>query len=243
MTADPPDQPQATPGEFLGVTVPTQADFQLADISLTFAEDGSLADSTMQPRIRMDLWPEWLHIARDAAVRAAAARASNPGPRADGAEFGDALMEELRASMTALAAYGAALHSFVSGTLHHAPAARPKVPPSPKGTGWFVHQTLIRAYVMPPGFKRKALTPVFGLRDHALHPAATFLNVVRHPDFPISTHPAIVEFRPSNATNGFNFTRSVIAYCAEHPREAFPDLVPWCGRIPDRLPPALPALT
>jgi hypothetical protein len=94
-------------------------------------------------------------------------------PPDDDEKFGQALEQEFRATLVAVAASAFAVDAFFASVVEHAPEARVKA----KGRDAEVFETLKRAFDLSAAQQtalREPLRVLYRLRDQAVHPPASW---------------------------------------------------------------------
>lgn len=210
---------------------------RIRDFHLSFdAATGELVDSSMITELRTDIFDHWLGIAEQASSEAEAARrVALEAGLDDNETFNDALEREFRASMVAIVASAFAIDAFYASVLEHAPGTR--VVANARDAATF--ETLKRAFSLSSEQQaalREPLRRVFRLRDHAVHPPATWVAPALHPAFNLGMEPRFVQFRAENAINAQMLARKLIAVCLRKPKARHADLAAWCEPIKDLVP-------
>lgn len=126
---------------WLGVTVPAGGDLQIPAGAIRInVETGEVSPITV--KLRTDIWPHWLEIARGALAQATTARDTNPGLSSGSPIFDSALQQELRSSMVSICSAAFAVEAFANSVHHHVPSSKL---PAKSATGR-VHRTLTYAF-------------------------------------------------------------------------------------------------
>lgn len=196
----------------------------------------------MITELRVDVFPEWLDVAERAAKDAETARAIavKASEEEDANEaFSNAIGDEFRTSMVAVAGAAFAIDAFYGSVLQHASSAKVEA----RSRASCIFETLKRAFSMTSAQQEQLhenLRPLFRLRDSAVHPPASWTKPVKHPAFNVGMEPRFVHFRAENALNGQTFARNLISYCLRSPKDKYNDLAEWCESWKDRVPPPPP---
>lgn len=213
---------------------------RLRNLSLTFDRStGDLVDTSMITELRLDVFPDWLDIAKRAAADAETARATAVEAAEDDDAFNSAIGDEFRTSTVAVAAAAFAIDAFYGSVLQHAPTTKVKA----KSREASIFETLKRAFSMTQAQQEQArenLRLLFKLRDNAVHPPADWAEPIKHPAFNLGMEPRLVHFRAENALNAQAFARNLISYCLRSPRPTLKDLADWCKGLQDQVPQSPP---
>ena len=167
-----------------GIHFVRRSDFRLRDIRLSFdATTGDLADSSMTPELRTDIFDEWLRIAERAASDSEAARDDAvAAPLEEGEVFTTAVLREFEASMIAVVASSFAIDAFFGSVIEHAPDSRV----SANSRAATIYETLKNAFALSGAQAKAAWEPlrsIFEFRHNAVHPPAAWTQPILHPAF------------------------------------------------------------
>ncbi len=217
-----------------GIHITRRSDFRLRDIHLSFdATTGELAESSMIPELRTDIFDDWLRIAERASEDSEAARRDALDvPLGEDASFTTAVLREFEAAMIAVSASAIALDAFFASVIEHAPGARV----SARSRDATIFETFKRAFSLSHAqlqAGREPLRTIFRFRRFAVHPPATWAAPIRHPVFNLGMEPRFVIFRAENAVNAQLFARRMIYVCVHKPKRKYPKLVAWCEPLKD----------
>jgi hypothetical protein len=220
-----------------GIHITRRSDFRLRDIHLSFdATTGDLAESSMTPELRTDIFDEWLGIAERASDDSVAARREAlKAPLDDNEGFASAVQREFEAAMIAVSASAIAIDGFFASVVEHAPEARV----SAGSRHATIYETFKRAFALSHAQLTTALEPlrmIFRFRREAVHPPATWAAPVLHETWNLGMEPRFVMFRAENAINAQLFARKLIAECVRKPKKKYPKLVEWCEPLKDVVP-------
>jgi hypothetical protein len=217
-----------------GIHITRRSDFRLRNFHLTFdARTGDLAESSMMPELRTDIFDDWLRIAERASDDSVAARRDAlKVPLDDDQAFASAVQREFEAAMIAVSASAIALDAFFASVVEHAPEARV----SAGSRHATIYETFKRAFALSNAQLTTALEPlrmIFRLRRNAVHPPATWAAPVLHETWNLGMEPRFVMFRAENAINAHLFAWKLIAECVRRPKKRYPKLVEWCEPLRD----------
>jgi hypothetical protein len=220
-----------------GIHITRRSDFRLRNIRLSFdATTGDLAESSMTPELRTDIFDDWLQIAERASDESEAARREALDvPLGEDAAFTGAVLREFEAAMIAITASAIALDAFFASVVEHAPGARV----SAGRREATIFETFKRAFSLSHAQRqagRQPLRDIFRFRGLAVHPSATWTAPIRHPVFNLGMEPRFVIFRAENAVNAQLFARRLIYVCIHKPKKKYPALVAWCEPLKDVVP-------
>lgn len=220
-----------------GIHITRRSDFRLRDIRLSFdATTGDLADSSMTPELRTDIFDDWLRIAERASDDSVAARREGlKAPLDDNEGFASAVQREFEAALIAVSASAFALDAFFASVIEHAPEARV----SAGSRHATIYETFKRAFALSHAqvtSARKPLQMIFQFRRVAVHPPATWAAPVLHETWNLGMEPRFVMFRAENAINAQFFARKLIAECVRKPKKTYAKLVEWCEPLKDVVP-------
>ncbi len=185
--------------------------------------------------IRTDVWPEWMLVAGDQLRLAQLERLSNPGfDEIEDAPFYSVIRREMRYSMTSISASAFTLEAFAASVRHH---ARLDIQHC-KTVAGSIHQTLIRSFHCnnkDSQSSRDGLDRLFGLRNAAVHPWASFNPPLRHPFFNVFLEQRFVDFRVEAANDSLDFSKSLVGELLKQPRPRNPRFVEWSEEMSVRL--------
>jgi hypothetical protein len=219
------------PLDWRGAGIHVEGGFSIRD--LTVGIDATTGDAVLGPvtaEVRTDTWHHWLAVATDAAGAAATAHERAVAAGDDNDAFGEALEQEFRASMTAVAAAAFALDAFYGSTVAHVPDAKVRC----TTRAATILETFKRAYEMkPPAGEsaRRLLWDLFRFRHQAVHPPAEFVEPVAHPEYGRGMEPRFVMFRAENAIRSRDGAHLIIWHCLHNPCKAHAALVEWCDAV------------
>ncbi len=185
--------------------------------------------------IRTDVWPEWMLVAGDQLRLAKLERLSNPGfEEIEDTQFHYIIRREMRYSMTSISASAFTLQAFAESVRHHARLDN-QCSATVAGS---IHQTLIRSFKCNNKDSRAwrdGLSRLFGLRNAAVHPWASFNPPLRHPFFNVFLEQRFVDFRVEAANDWLDFVKSLVGELLKQPRVGNPRFVEWSKEMSARL--------
>jgi hypothetical protein len=209
-----------------GVRVTQGADFQIpaGAIRISLSDAGEPVVDPVVPKLRTDMWPQWLMEAVEAAqvARGAAAEiatlASAPDRNEEALDL--ALHAELRASMRTITASAFAIDAFYASVKARSPA-------HPHSLKWQANRTPRHTQVYEmlrynlklrnPGAKeiRDRIKLVFTYRNWAVHPGSAFRDPIYREDIDAGVDWHFSAFRSHNALSGVAMTVSMMEALVE----------------------------
>jgi hypothetical protein len=227
--ADGEDPEQDNPG----IRISAGMAFRISNLSLTFdPETGELKSAgQIRSELRNDIFHHWLRISEQEAERAQRARNVAEGATdRDGQEFNDALDDEFRASLLAVAAAAFAIDAFYASAIHQAPETR--VVSRTRDASIF--ETLKRGFALT-GRQQKALRKpiraLFRARDEAVHPPTRWAVPISHPAFKVGMDPKLVAYRAEVGREAATLAQQIIWTCLQVPKQRFPELTAWATEL------------
>lgn len=229
-----------------GIFISEGMRLRITDFTLTIGKDGSV-DSSMQWQVALDVWPMWLDVAIDHAIRAVEARSelAKEFRDADGKIEGDVqarlMSEEAKAGMVAIAAAAFALDNFVDVIREFAPDIEAtKAEWRKAGTARLkqISETIRRTFKISNKGARTLRTlvgEVFRFRDWAVHPSGAFRQPLQHDLIDAGVEWRFVAFRADNAVNAVRAAISILSQCISSPRLGNDKLVEWCNTAKPRI--------
>lgn len=192
------------------------ADLQISGIRVEVGQDGSLQVPPVIPKLRTDMWPQWLAEAVEAAVLARELSAQIPPAVAKGDDqrVDILLVRELRASMRAMTAAAFALDAFYA-------SVKARSPQHPHQEEWVSNGTTRPAQIFETlryhlkiknaGAKeiRRRIRELFKFRGWAVHPGSRFREPIVRPDVAVGLDWHFTVFRAENAVNAVALTVSM----------------------------------
>jgi len=231
-----------------GIFISEGMRLRITDFTLRIGKDGSV-DSSMQWQVALDVWPMWLDVAIDHAVRAVEARSELAKELrvADGEIEGDLqarlMSEEAKAGMVAIAAAAFALDNFADVIREFAPDIEAtKAEWRKAGTARHkqISETIRRTFKISNKGAR-TLKPIVGevfrFRDWAVHPSGRFRQPLQHDLIDVGVEWRFVAFRADNAVNAVRAAISILSQCISSPRLDNEKLVEWCNAAKPRVDP------
>ena len=231
-----------------GIFISEGMRLRITDFTLRIGRDGSV-DRSMQWQVALDVWPMWLDVAIDHAVRALEVRSElvKELDVADGKIEGDLqarlMSEEAKAGMVAIAAAAFALDNFADVIREFVPdieAAKAEWRKAGTARHKQISETIRRTFkISNEGARTLAqiIGEVFRFRDWAVHPSGSFRQPLQHDLVDVGVEWRFVAFRPDNAVNSVRAATSILSQCISSPRLENEKLVEWCDAAKPRVDP------
>lgn len=232
-----------------GIFISEGMRLRITDFTLRIGKDGSV-DSSMEWQVALDVWPMWLDVAIDHAVRAVEARselAHELRGAVDGKVEGDLqarlMSEEAKAGMVAIAASAFALDNFADVIREFAPDIETaKAEWRRAGTARHkqISETIRRTFKISNEGARTfgpIVGEVFRFRDWAVHPSGSFRQPIQHDLIDVGVEWRFMAFRADNAVKVVRGTTSILSQCISSPRPGKEKLVEWCNAAKLRVEP------